>query len=59
MSTTIELSEQEYDLINAMRNIKGSQDDKYEVHVITKYQPSGYVISEYRDEFTIGDDLNE
>ena len=52
MTITIKLTDQEFDLIAAMRKVV-SQDDKYEVHVITRNHPDEYVITEYTDTFEV------
>ena len=52
MTITIKLTDQEFDLIAAMRKVV-SQDDKYEVHVITRNHPDEYVITEYIDIFEV------
>jgi hypothetical protein len=53
MSSPIkQLSRKEFNLIMAMRKVV-SQDNKYEVHVITRNQPTGYIITEYHDTFEV------
>jgi hypothetical protein len=44
------VSEQEFALIKAMRAVV-SQNDTYEVRVISRNYPGGYVITEYHDTF--------
>ena len=52
MSQIKVLSKQEFNLIMAMRKVI-SQDNKYEVNVITRSHPSEYVITEYHDIFEV------
>lgn len=53
MSSPIkQLSRKEFNLIMAMRKVV-SQDNKYEVHVITRNHPTGYIITEYHDTFEV------
>jgi hypothetical protein len=53
MSSPIkQLSRKEFNLIMAMRKVV-SQDNKYEVHVIIRNHPTGYIITEYHDTFEV------
>lgn len=48
--TKIEITPKELNLIMAMRSIV-SQDNTYEVQIITKSYPGGYTLIEYYDTF--------
>lgn len=50
--TTMDVTEKEINLIKAMREIK-SQDNTYEIQILTKSYPGGYTLTEYQDIFEI------